>query len=270
MFGKSIRFQRIKDRKSGRFILLPLDHGVSVGPIDGIANIKSVVKCASNGGATGVILHKGLVQHSFSDTSINTGLIVHLSASTSFSPYPNSKITVCSVEEAIRLGADAVSVHVNLGDLNEREMLAQFGKAAESASIWGLPLLAMVYARGEKIKSSYDPDTIAHCARVAAELGADVVKVSYTGDRESFRNVVDSTPIPVVIAGGEKIDSEEKLLKMVEDSISAGGAGISIGRNIFQARNPRKMLLALGMIVRDHKTSGEAFDFLTNDSAEVE
>jgi fructose-bisphosphate aldolase/2-amino-3,7-dideoxy-D-threo-hept-6-ulosonate synthase len=98
----------------------------------------------------------------------------------------------------------------------------------------GMPLLAMMYPRGENVKSQFDVEAVKNCARVGAELGADIVKTNYTGDVDSFREVVRGCNVPVVIAGGPKMDSEEALLKMVRDAMEAGAAGISIGRNVFQ------------------------------------
>ena len=259
--GKLIRLERIMDRKSGKFIILPLDHGVTVGPIHGITNLKEIVNCAAEGGATAVVEHKGMVTHGFRGGGKDIGLIVHLSASTNLSEYSNTKTLVGTVEEAIKLGADAVSIHINIGDVNEREMLSDFGKISKEAREWGMPLLAMIYPRGNKIKNNYDPELIAHCARLGAELGADIVKVSYSGDIESFRKVCDATPIPVVIAGGEKMDSVKDVFEMVEGAMKAGAAGISIGRNIFQDKDPTKILQALSMIVKDGKTAKEAMEF---------
>jgi class I fructose-bisphosphate aldolase len=269
MIGKLIRMARLMDRDSGKFLILPLDHGVTVGPIHGIKNLKEIVNCAANGGATAVVEHKGMVEAGYRGKGKDIGLIVHLSASTNLTPYSNTKALVGNVEEAVRLGADGVSVHVNIGDINEREMLSDFGKISREAKKWGMPLLAMIYPRGDKIENSYDKELIAHAARLGAELGADIVKVSYTGDIESFKNVVECTPVPVVIAGGEKMDSDIKVLKMVEESIIAGGAGISIGRNIFQHRNPQKMIKALSMIIKQGKTKEEAIKFLRNEDEEI-
>ena len=259
--GKLIRPERIMDRESGNFIILPLDHGVTAGPIHGITNLKEIVNLAAEGGATAVVEHKGMVVHGYRGGGKDIGLIVHLSASTNLSEYSNTKTLVGTVEEAIKFGADAVSIHINIGDINEREMLADFGKISKDANEWGMPLLAMVYPRGAKIKNSYDPELIAHCARLGAELGADIVKVSYSGDVESFRKVCEATPIPVVIAGGEKMNSVEDVFKMVEGAMQAGARGISIGRNIFQDKYPKKILQALSMIVKNGISSKEALEF---------
>jgi class I fructose-bisphosphate aldolase len=260
--GKEIRLERIINRDTGKTVIIPMDHGVSMGPIEGIINIRETIDKIANGGANAIIIHKGLVRHGHRRRGKDVGLIVHLSASTSLSPKPNSKVLVCSVEEAIKLGADGVSVHVNLGDINEDRMLSDFGKVSERCLEWGMPLIAMMYARGEQIEDPYDPDTVAHCARVAAELGADIVKVAYTGDTDSFRKVVEGCPIPVVIAGGPKMGNDEEILEMVEGAMKAGAAGVSIGRNAFQHENPEKIVRAITDIVQEGKSAKEAIQHL--------
>ena len=177
--GKQVRLQRIFNRETGRAIIVPMDHGVSVGPIEGIENIHKTVSDMADGGADAVLMHKGLCRCCFraSGEGKDVGLIIHLSASTSLSSYSNKKRLVCTVEKAIRRGADGVSVHVNLGDDNESDMLADLGEVARVAEEWSMPLLAMLYARGPRISNEYDPAVVAHCARVGVELGADIVKV---------------------------------------------------------------------------------------------
>ncbi|WP_456457003.1 2-amino-3,7-dideoxy-D-threo-hept-6-ulosonate synthase [Thermovibrio sp.] len=260
--GKAIRMERIVNRETGNTVIIPMDHGVSMGPIPGITDIRESIDKVANGGANAVIVHKGLVRHGHRRRGKDVGLIVHLSASTNLSPKPNTKVLVCTVEEAIKLGADGVSVHVNLGDLNEDKMLEDFGKVSEKCLEWGMPLIAMMYARGEHIENPYSPDVVAHCARVAAELGADIVKVVYTGDVESFRKVVQGCPIPVVIAGGPKMGNDMEILEMVEGAMRAGGRGVSIGRNAFQHENPEKIVRAISAIVHEGKSAKEAAKYL--------
>ena len=256
--GKKIRLERIFNRETNRWIIVPMDHGVSVGPCQGLVNMRETVQDMSVGGADAVLMHKGLVRCGHRTSGKDLGLIVHLSASTDLSPHANSKTLVATVEEAIRLGADAVSIHVNIGDELEREMLAQMGRVSEATERWGMPLLAMVYARGPKIQNSYDPDLIAHCARVGVELGADVVKVPYSGDMDSFAHVVESCCIPVVIAGGAKMNSTKDFLQVVHDSVKAGGAGLSVGRNVFQHPNRRQLLHVLRGVVHEGWTMEKA------------
>jgi predicted phospho-2-dehydro-3-deoxyheptonate aldolase len=264
MIGKDIRLERIISRETGKAVIVPMDHGVSNGPIMGITNMKEAMSQVANGGANAVVVHKGVVARGHRRSGPDMGLIVHLSGSTSLSPEPNAKTLVCTVEEAIKLGADGVSVHVNIGNGHEKEMLADLARTAETAAEWGMPLLAMIYPRGEKISDEYDPDAIGHAARLGAELGADVVKVSYTGDPESFMKVVDGCHIPVIIAGGPKMESDRAVLEMVKGAMDAGAAGTSIGRNVFQHRDPTGMVAALAMIVHKGASVEEALDVLNH------
>ena len=250
--GKTIRLERILNRKTQRAIIVPMDHGVSVGPIDGIIDMRETIVDMANSGADAVLMHKGLVRCGHRASGRDVGLSVHLSASTSLSPLSNSKTLVGTVEEAVRLGADGVSVHVNLGDTNEREMLADLGRVARSADEWGMPLLAMVYARGPRVDNEFDPAVVAHCARVGVELGADVVKVPYTGDMESFSDVVSACCIPVVIAGGPRTESTRQFLEMVDNSLKAGGSGLSVGRNVFQHPRRTRLVQALRGLVHEN------------------
>jgi class I fructose-bisphosphate aldolase len=241
-----------------------MDHGISLGPIKGLINMKDAIQGVAEGGANAIVEHKGLVGEGHRGEGKDIGLIIHLSASTSLSPYPNVKTLVCTVEEAIKLGADAVSIHINLGDDQEREMLKDFGKVSNDARTWGMPLLAMVYPRGEKIKDEYDVEAVKHAARVGSEIGADVVKVSYTGSVESFKEVVAGCSIPVVIAGGPKMDSDREILEMVKGSIEAGGNGVSIGRNVFQHKNPTRMVQAISALVHNDVSVEDALEKLNS------
>lgn len=251
MIGKQIRMDRLFHRNSGRTVIVPMDHGVTLGPIPGLTKIQETIDAVAAGGANAIVIHKGLVETGHRGRGKDVGLIVHLSASTRIAPDPNCKVMTTTVEEAIKLGADAVSIHVNLGAEDEGSMLQDFGRIARVAGEWGVPLLAMIYTRGPKVKNEYDVNTIKHAARVGAELGADIVKVSYSGSSESFREVVQGCFVPVVIAGGEKMDTDEDILGMVSGAMAAGAAGVSIGRNVFQHQNPTKIVQAIAGIVHN-------------------
>ncbi|WP_456324273.1 2-amino-3,7-dideoxy-D-threo-hept-6-ulosonate synthase [Desulfonauticus submarinus] len=266
--GKVVRLERIFNRNTGRTIIVPLDHGVTVGPIYGLIELRDTVNKVADGGANAVLMHKGLPRCSHRGHGRDVGLIIHLSASTCLSPFPNAKTLVGTVEDAIRLGADGVSVHVNIGDETERDMLRALGEVTSRANEWGMPVLAMVYARGPKIENEYDVEVVKHCARLGEELGADVVKVPYTGSAESFERVVEACCIPVVIAGGEKMNSDYDILKMVYNSIAAGGAGLSVGRNVFQHDNPTKLVKALSCIVHDEGSIEDALTILETKDGE--
>jgi predicted phospho-2-dehydro-3-deoxyheptonate aldolase len=256
--GKRKRLNRIF-RADNRVVIVPMDHGVTIGPTEGLVDMQETISKLLRGGVDALVLHKGPAKH------INTGkagLIVHMSGATQLGSSPDNKIQVCSVEEAVRIGADAASVHVNVGADKEDRMLEKLGRVADDCDKYGMPLLAMMYPRGPKIQDPHGFEVIAHAARVGAELGADIVKIDYTGDAESFREVVRGCYVPVIIAGGPKVTTDREILQMVYDSLKAGGAGLSIGRNVFQRENPTSMVKALSAIVHKRASVDEALRVL--------
>jgi fructose-bisphosphate aldolase/2-amino-3,7-dideoxy-D-threo-hept-6-ulosonate synthase len=232
-----------------------MDHGVTIGPIQGIINMQQIINQLLKGGVDAVLVHKGIAKNVDAG---NAGLIVMLSAMSNLSPNINGKVQVCSVQEAIRIGADAVSVHVNIGAQDEDKMLKNIGKVANQCDLYGMPLLAMMYPRGPKIQNEHAPDVVAHAARIGAELGADIIKANYTGNIETFKAVVESCPVPVVIAGGPKCKTPQEILQTAYDSVQAGAAGLSIGRNVFQHENPTLIVKALESIVHKGASVGQA------------
>nr|HDO81403.1 fructose-bisphosphate aldolase [Candidatus Bathyarchaeota archaeon] len=251
--GKQARLCRITRRE--RAVIIPMDHGVTNGPIKGLTNMDEIVGKVVEGGATAVLLHKGIIKHLCRPPEC--GIIMHLSASTVLGPDPNWKVRVASVEEAIRLGADAVSVHVNVGSEREPQMLEKLGYVADMCDEWRVPLIAMMYPRGKNI-DSLSPDAIAHASRIGAELGADIVKTPYTGSPETFRRVVEGCPAPIVIAGGPKAETDLDVLRMVRGAMDAGAIGVAMGRNAFQHENPAAIVKAVAEIVLNDAEVEEA------------
>ncbi len=256
--GKLVRLERIFNKDSERTVIVPMDHGVSNGPIKGLIDMKKTVNDVAEGGANAVLLHKGIVRHGHRGYGKDIGLIIHLSAGTSISPNPLKKVIVTTVEEAIRMGADAVSVHVNVGSDEDWEAYRDLGMIAETCEYWGMPLIAMMYPRGKHIQNERDPELVAHAARLGAELGADIIKTSYTGDIDSFREVVKGCPAPVVVAGGPKTNTDEEFLQMIKDAIDAGAVGVAVGRNIFQHDDVVGMTRAVCKIVHENADVEEA------------
>jgi fructose-bisphosphate aldolase/2-amino-3,7-dideoxy-D-threo-hept-6-ulosonate synthase len=262
VIGKTIRLERIINRKTKRTVIAPMDHGVTIGPVEGIVDMDKTIESISQGGADAVLMHKGIVEQGHRGYGKDLGLIIHLSASTSLSPDPNKKVLVTSVEKAIQLGADAVSIHTNIGSETESDMLIELGEIAETCSYWGIPLLAMMYPRGQKVENEHDVEMVKHAARVGSELGVDIIKTNYTGDPDTFKEVVDGALVPVVIAGGPKVDTDRDLLEMVKDSLEVGGAGVAFGRNLFQAENPGKITKAISEVVHKDLEVEEALKIL--------
>jgi fructose-bisphosphate aldolase/2-amino-3,7-dideoxy-D-threo-hept-6-ulosonate synthase len=171
-------------------------------------------------------------------------------------------VMVFTFEEAIKMGADAVSIHVNIGSETEADQLTEMGEVAEQCDTWGMPLIAMMYPRGKDIKNSNEAELVAHVARAGAELGADIIKTNFTGDIDSFRSVVEGCPVPVVMAGGPKTNTDEEFLEMVRTAIDAGGRGVAIGRNVFQHENPTAMTRALTLVVHKGASVEDAMEAL--------
>jgi len=258
--GKSVRMERIFDRNTGNAIIIPMDHGVGAGPIKGLIDMPATVNKVAEGGANAVLGHMGLAKHGHRGYGRDVGLIIHLSGSRSLGPDPNHKVLVTTMEEAIKVGADAVSVHINVGAEDEAEMLKDLGFVAKKCDEWGMPLLAMMYPRGAKVPSEHDVEYVKHAARIGAELGADIVKTSYTGDPDSFKEVIDGCPVPVVIAGGPQMDTEKDILQMVTDALSVGCKGVAMGRNVFQADDPTRLVNLLSKVIHGGMSADEALE----------
>lgn len=256
--GRKIRLSDIIDRNTGKTVIVPMDHGISVGPIDGLINVSETINSVAEGGANAIVEHKGLVEDGFRRKGKSISLIIHLSGSSGLAENPDAKVLITSVTEALKLGANGVSIHVNLGNGAEKDMLRDFGSVARECEEWGIPLMAMIYPRPAPTERNKLNQAIAHAARIGAEVGADIVKVSYTGDEESFRRVTEGCRVPVVIAGGPKMNTDIEVLETVKGAMNAGACGTSIGRNIFQHQDPRAMTLAITSIVHEGATAEEA------------
>ncbi|MFQ5896816.1 MAG: class I fructose-bisphosphate aldolase family protein [Candidatus Methylomirabilia bacterium] len=267
MTGKKSRLSRLIHPTSRKTVLVPLDHGMSEGPIPGVETPCKALRAIIEGGAQGVVIHRGVALCGAEHLEAPLSWLLHLSGSTTLSWNPDHKVLVASVEEALRLGADGVSVHVNLGVFREARMLQDLGKVAARCREWGMPLLAMMYVRWARPQHGSGISPIKHAARVAAELGADLVKVPYPGSPEGLREVIRGCFIPVLIAGGERAQSDRHVLEMVEAAMASGAAGICIGRNIFQHPVPALFLQALSKIIHDGVSADVAIELASESPA---
>lgn len=258
-FARALRLRRLFHHDPQRLLLVPLDHSISDGPVvpRGLS-MDQLVGQLSAGGADAIIVHKGSLRHISPTRLASTSLILHLNASTAHAPDPDAKYMVTGVEDALRMGADAVSVHINMGSLEERQQIADLGAVADQCDRWNLPLLAMMYPRGPKITDATDPELVAHAVTIAADLGADLVKAPYVGSPSVMRELVSACPIPLVCAGGPRRGASEDALDFVRNAISGGAAGVAMGRNIFQAPDPGAMTASVARVVHrlPHGTSG--------------
>ncbi|MBW1689611.1 MAG: fructose-bisphosphate aldolase [Deltaproteobacteria bacterium] len=257
MLGKGIRMERVMDRNTKKTVMVPLIHGVGMGPIEGIEDIKNTVDVVSLGGANAVILHKGIVRVGHRRRGTDIGLILHLTAT-----LENGKqALVTSVEEAITMGADAVSVRIGLGGPDEEVMFKLLGEVSRDAFRWGMPLFALMDPGSVKDEEK-QLQNLMRAARVGAEMGADLVRIPYSGSADTFKEVVSVCPVPVVAIGGEKRAREKEFLEMVHGVMEAGASGISAGRNIFQYKKPGNMIKAISQIVHHYSSVSKALEAL--------
>ena len=253
--GKSARLARIGT--GGRHLIVPMDHGITLGAVQGLKDIESTIHGIARGGADAVLTQKGIAPRVHPNKG-DAGYIVHVNASTTIGPDSNDKRRTGTVEDAIRAGADAVSFHINVGSDYEPDQITDLSELTSEAERFGLPVLAMAYARGPGVDST-DPEALGHAVRLGEELGADVVKTGYSGDAESFEHVVESTRLPVVIAGGSK-GTDRETLSMVRGAMDGGAAGVSMGRSIFQHEDPEAITRAVSAVIHDDAGAEEALE----------
>lgn len=249
--GKAVRYSRISNHATGRTLIVPMDHSVTIGPLGAADHANLLVRTLSDAGANAVVLHRGRARHVDPAHFARMGLIIHLSAGTSRSVDLHSKVLVSGVEDALRIGADAVSIHVNIGSSTEREQLDDFGRISRECETLGVPLMAMMYARGP-LRGDAPPNTreLMHLASIATDLGADLIKLDYAGTTESMREVAESCPLPICVAGGSPLENvDEHALALGEEILASGVAGLSFGRNVFEARNPYAVTSALARMM---------------------
>jgi fructose-bisphosphate aldolase/2-amino-3,7-dideoxy-D-threo-hept-6-ulosonate synthase len=257
--GKAARLDRIGT--GGRHLIVPMDHGITLGALKGLKDIESTVDAVTAGGADAVLTQKGIASRVHGSAN-GAGYIVHLNGSTAIGPDEMDKRPTGTVEDAVRAGGDAVSFHINVGSEYEPDQISQLAELTGEAERLGMPTLAMTYARGHDVRDD-DPEAFAedlgHAVRLGEELGADVVKTAYSGTPGSFASVVESTRLPVVIAGGSR-GTDEETLEMVRGAMDAGAAGVSMGRSIFQHDDPGAITRAISAVVHDDASAPEAVE----------
>jgi class I fructose-bisphosphate aldolase len=226
----------------GKAIFLAYDQGMEHGPTD--FNDKNIdpnyiIDIAKKGGFNAVIFQKGIAEKYYKEIKESkVPLIIKLNGKTSFLKLEPYSPPLCSVKEAIDLGASAIGYTLYIGSKHEARMFKEFEKIQEQAHEYSLPVIVWMYPRGKAVKDEFDKNTLAYAARLGLELGADIVKMKYNGKTEDLKWIVKSAgKVKVVIAGGTKT-GEKALLKQVKEIISAGASGLAIGRNIWQSEDP--------------------------------
>jgi len=261
--GKALRLGRLFDADSGTSIVLPMDHGVEEPGYHELERPAGLVASLAGAGVDAFLMRRGLASFAASAFAGRAGWVERLTARTGLSPgLDNEMLVVAGVAEALHNGADAVVPTFFLGPDTEAVQLPQLGAIADECNRLGMPLLAEIFPAGGPDAVPYDGpytvDDMRVAVRVASEEGADFIKTWYTGDPASFRQVVDYSLVPVLIAGGPKARTERDVLEMVRGAMDGGAAGIAMGRKIWQSPDPAGMVRALAAIIRHGASVDEA------------
>ena len=269
--GKEIRMARLFNSKSKRMVLITMDHGICCNPMKEIEDPVAVVRQIVKGGADAVLLTPGIARCAYKElVGKETSLMVRVDGTaTSIGPDLTNDELICSPEGALCMGADAVATFGVIGVPREAQLSHKISEAAESYERLGMPMMTeMVPA--ELLKHQFedraerrwpsDPEIVKYSARVAAELGADIVKGYYTGNPETFREVIKYCPVPYVVLGGPASNDPEVLLKFIREAMDCGTVGVSMGRNVWTYKDPAALIRAICMIVHEDASVEKALE----------
>lgn len=247
-------------QRDGRAIFLPIDHGYFQGPTHRLEEpgktIEPLIPYAD-----AIMLTRGVLRSSIAPTNTKP-IILRVSGGTSMVGEDLSHEGIMtSVKEAIRLNASAVSTSIYVGSKYEHETLMNLARLVDQCEEYGIPVMAVTAVGKELAKR--EARYLALCSRIAAELGARVVKTYYC--EEGFEKVVRGCPVPVVVAGGPKVDSELEVFEFVHDALQKGAIGVNLGRNVWQHDYPVAMIRALRAIIHeraDPRKAQQIFDLV--------
>lgn len=248
--GKEVRLSRIVNRKSGRMLAITVDHPITRGMMPGLVDIRSVMRKVVAGGPDAITMHKGIAEKVFAPYAGQSSIILKASAY-SVQYHPTYDTPVADVEEAVRFGADAISVGCIVGGPDQAQQLTFLGKISKEAASAGMPLVAHIYPKGALIKDQHDAQVLAYAVRAGAELGVDIIKTMWSGSAESFRSVVDSCPSIVALAGGEMGETLEDYLRMTREALDVGMRGVTYGRFVWSHPHTSAVIKALSALMHD-------------------
>ncbi len=237
--------------RDGKSLLLAYDQGLEHGPAkdfdDRNVDPSFIMETAVKGGFNGVVFQKGVAERYYTG---KVPLIVKVNGKTSLPQGEPLSRQVCSVEHAVSLGAKGIGYTIYLGSGFEAEMLAEFGRIQEEAHESGVAAIAWIYPRGGGVANDTSRETVSYAARAGLELGADAVKIKYTGDSASFAWAVKSAGrVRVFMSGGPKAATDEAFLTQVRGVMDAGATGVAVGRNVWQHPEPLKMAEQLKNVI---------------------
>jgi fructose-bisphosphate aldolase, class I len=249
--GRAIRMRRLFGA-SGRTVTVALDQAVPRGVAPRLADIAPTYASIAAAGPDAVTMFKGLAAAVFAH---NTAPVPFIMKASSFSVdfHLTREAAVGTVDEALRLGADAVAVGISAGSSYQVEGFSELAAVTARAAEVGMPVVCHAYPSGELWAEDKKGSTeaVLYAARAAAEIGVDIVKTWYTGSTAEFAKVVEGVPAIVVAAGGVKADDPLDVLRQAASVVEAGGYGVTAGRNVWGAVDPGKMVSALRAVVHD-------------------
>lgn len=253
-WGMQNRMAGIIRPDTKRCVMLAVDHGYFQGPTTGLERPGDTVAPLLDY-ADSLMLTRGVLRNCI-DANRRIPIVLRVSGGTSVlkEDLSNEDLTV-AIDDAIRLNAAALAISVFVGSPNERQTLANLSRLCDDGQKYGIPVLAVTAVGKEMVR---DARYLGLACRICAELGAQVVKTYYC---EGFEKVVNGCPVPVVIAGGKKIE-ERDALRLAHSAVSAGAAGVDMGRNIFQSKWPVAMIRAVRGIVQERHTDTQAWDYV--------
>lgn len=253
-WGIKNRLARIIKPQTGRTVMLAVDHGYFLGPTKKLENVSRTIEPLMNY-ADALMLTRGILRTSVNpETSVPIVLRVSGGSSIIGEDLSNEVITT-SIEDAIRLNVSAIALSIFVGSEYESQTLESLAMLVNMGQEFGIPVLA-VTAVGKEL-SKRDSRFLSLACRIAAEFGASFVKTYYC---EEFEKVVESCPVPIVIAGGPKLETELDAFEMAHDAINKGAVGVDMGRNIWQNNNPVAMLKAVRAVVHKNASPAEALE----------
>lgn len=265
MLGKEVRMSRLVDSKSDKMMAITVDHAISRGiaPMTGLQPIQKTIDAIVAGRPNAMTMTKGIAEHCMWKNAGKTSILLKCS---SYAPaHPTYDIAFGTVDEAIRMGADAVSVGaMTFGNFQDKQF-AEIGKFSEECMRKGMPLIGHVYPKGEFVAKDQTTawENIAYCTRSAAELGIDIIKTTYTGDPDSMAKVVDCTPARVVIQGGDSCKTLDDYLNMTREAMDCGVGGVTMGRFVWDYSDITALVVVLRKIIHEGFSVKEAKELLT-------
>lgn len=270
--GRTLRRRRLLFPGSQCGLIVPIDHGLTAGPLPGLTQLRSLSRWIGSEHISAVLGHKGVIEKLVAQRLLgpSTGVIVHLNGMASLGEDPDTKHQVTGVEAALHLGADAVSVQVNFTGSNFAHNLSLLGQVSDAARRVGLPLMAMVYDKVCATNHSERMLRMHHLIRLTTELGVDAVKVSLPENLSEMQELLglhhDHTQI--FFAGGTRMD-ERRLCEMAACAVRLGACGLCAGRNVFQHPQPVQLLKRLRDCMHGDVLPDDAFAPLDTLAAEA-